>query len=280
VLTLLFITSNGQQRTEEREFPMGRFLTSRTSNGVFENQFNRGRCPQRFYQVGDECIYFANDGKAHPWKRVDNLCSRRIARLLEEPTSGNSEQPNMKPTKGVRQFVLNTPAKTEILRALLREYQEQNFAVRLPSDYNTLVRCQDGMDDKWPRFCPGFQPTNSTCVETTTDGTNEICLREVDCNAKNLRIACEFTLPGSNEVTESQFRSCPPVQGRRGRLSRWAWIAIIIGSVLLALIILGAIFAVVRKSKTKTTPKKKKTTGTPFTTSFATRKNYSNSSKT
>lgn len=257
VLASLFLASHGQQRNEEREFPMRRFLASRTSNEIFENQFNRGRCPARFYQVGDECIYFANDGKAHPWKRTENLCSRRIARLLDEPSAGNSEQPNMKPSRGVRQFVLNTPAKTEILRAFLRDYQEQNFAVRLLSDYNTLQRCQDGMDDKWPQFCSGYQPTNSTCLETSTDERNEICLREVDCNAKNLRLACEFTLPGSNELTESQFRNCPTVQRRRGLLPKWAWIAIIVGSVLLALIIFGIIFAFVRKSKTKPVTKKK-----------------------
>lgn len=101
----------------------------------------------------------------------------------------------MQPTNGVRQLVLNTPEKTEILRALFRDYQEQNFAVRLPFDYNTLQRCQDGQDDKWPYPCSN-SPVNSTCFETTAHGQADICVREVDCDKKYLRLACEFTLPG------------------------------------------------------------------------------------
>jgi len=102
----------------------------------------------------------------------------------------------MQPTKGVRQLVLNTPEKTEILRAFSGVYQEQNFAIRLPSDYNTLQRCRDGQDDKWPYFCPNSQYANSTCFQTISAGSNDICIQEVDCNARNLRLACEFTLPG------------------------------------------------------------------------------------
>ena len=97
---------------------------------------------------------------------------------------------------GVRQFTLNTPEKTEILRALFREYNEQNFAVHLPADYNTLERCHDGQDDKWPHYCSGVPSTNSTCFETIEHGQNDICLRQVECRARYLRLACEFTLPG------------------------------------------------------------------------------------
>ena len=162
----------------------------------FESQFTQGRCPRRFYQLGDECVYFANDGKAYSWKQAERLCSKRIARILDDASAGNTDQPNMQPTRGVRQFVLNTPEKTGILRAFARDYSEQNFAVRLPLDYNTLQRCQDGKDDQWPQFCSEKEAANATCVETTTNQLNEICLRQVECQSRYLRLACEFTLPG------------------------------------------------------------------------------------
>ena len=165
------------------------------SKATFEGEFSRGRCPHRFYQLGNECIYFANDGKSHAWRRVNNICANRIGTILQDPAAGNSDQPNMQPTNGVRQLVLNTPEKTEILRALFRDYQEQNFAIRLPSDYQTLTRCYDGQDDKWPQFCSSA-PQNSSCFETISSGPSDICLREVDCNSRYLRLACEFTLPG------------------------------------------------------------------------------------
>lgn len=174
---------------------LANFLGSRMSKTTFENEFSRGRCPHRFYQLGNECIYFANDGKTHAWRRANELCSNRIGSILNDPAAGNSEQPNMQPTNGVRQLTLNTPEKTEILRALFRDYQEQNFAVRLPSDYQTLARCYDGQDDKWPQFCSN-SPQNSSCFETFSSETNDICLRTVDCNSRYLRLTCEFTLPG------------------------------------------------------------------------------------
>jgi len=114
-----------------------------------------------------------------------------------DPQSWNSaNQPNTVPTKGVRQLVLNTPEKTEIFRALFREYNEQNYAVRLPSDYNTLERCRDAKDDKWPHYCTNPKDSNSTCFETISQGADDICLREVVCKQDYLRLACEFTLPG------------------------------------------------------------------------------------
>lgn len=175
---------------------IARYLTSRTSKGEFNTQFTRGRCPQRFYQVGDECIYFGNDGKTYSWRQVERVCSGRIARILDDPSSSNSDQPNMKPVRGVRQFVLNTPEKTDILRAMYRDYEEQNFGINLPYDYNTLTRCTDGKDDKWPQFCTNSNYMNGTCYETISYNANDICIREVDCASRYLRLACEFTLPG------------------------------------------------------------------------------------
>lgn len=102
----------------------------------------------------------------------------------------------MTPVKGVRQVILNTPAKTELFRAIFREYNEQNFAVQLPHDYNTLLRCLDGKDDKWPQFCTNSPYSNSSCFETTQYGEGDICLRDVECSRQYLRAACEFTLPG------------------------------------------------------------------------------------
>ena len=242
------------------------------SKATFDNEFSRGRCPQRFYQLGEECVFFPNDGKSHAWKRANKICADRIGGILNDASAGNSEQPNMQPTNGARQLVLNTPEKTEILRALFRDYQEQNFAIRLPSDYQTLVRCNDGQDDKWPQFCSNA-PQNSSCFEAIFNGPNDICLREVDCNSRYLRLACEFTLPGlstnrndqmrsflllgSPELIGSTFRNCPPVRGRARRLPKWAWIAIILGSTLLLVLIIGVILALICKKKREPVHKKR-----------------------
>ena len=160
---------------------------SRTSLNA---QFKRGHCPHQFYQLDNECVYFSTDGKIHSWKQAERECSRRIARLLDD-------HPNLRPVRSVRQLVLNTPEKTKIFRALYRKANEQNFAVRLPSDYNTLPRCRDEKDDKWPQYCASTQDKNSTCFQTISDGKNkDICLREVTCHFEHLSLACEFTLPG------------------------------------------------------------------------------------
>jgi len=174
-----------------------RQFTDRNSKASFDAQFPRGRCPRRFYQLGDECVYLSTDGKIYSWKQAQRACSQRISRLLNDQSSSNIEQPNMQPTNGVRPLVLNTPEKTELFRALSREYDEKNFAVHLPSDYNTLQRCRDGRDDQWPYYCTNTENASATCFETTSnDQNNDICLREVKCNSKYLRLACEFTLPG------------------------------------------------------------------------------------
>ena len=103
----------------------------------------------------------------------------------------------MKPTKGVRQLILNTPEKTKILEALYREYDELSFAVQLPSDYNTLHRCHDGKEDNWPQYCTKpHDLSNTACFETSELGSNNICLHRTNCNQRYSRLACEFTLPG------------------------------------------------------------------------------------
>lgn len=139
------------------------------------------------------------DGKIYSWKQAQHECSRRIARLLDD-------HPNLQPVRGVRQLVLNTPKKTEILRALYRTADEENFAVRLPSDYNTLPRCRDGRDDKWPQYCTSTQDADSACFETVShDKRNDICLQEVGCHIEHLRLACEFTLPSLLRQEKKNF---------------------------------------------------------------------------
>lgn len=64
-------------------------------------------------------------------------------------------------------------------------------------------------------------------------------------------------LSGSAELTNSKFRNCPAVRGRRRRLPIWAWVLIAVGGAILALILFGTIIAVVRKSKKNGTSKKK-----------------------
>ena len=116
----------------------------------------------------------------------------------------------MRPTRGVRQLTLNTPEKTKILAALYRDYDELNYAVRLPSDYHTLTRCSDRHDDHFPQFCQ--KPNNSTrvCFETSGIGFDHICLRQIDCDTDRVRLACEFTLPGLdlNRSTTNEIIFC------------------------------------------------------------------------
>ncbi|CAF1154038.1 unnamed protein product [Rotaria sp. Silwood1] len=243
-------------KDDAKELPAVSYTAGRSSKSAFDAQFPRGRCPERFYQLRDECLYFSIDGKIYSWQNADSICSRRIGSILQQQSASNPEQPNMQPTLGVRQLVLNTPEKTEILRAFYQEYSEQNFAVRLPYDYHTLQRCNDGQDDKWPLYCTNTQYPNSTCLETISNGSNDICLREVDCNRRYLRLACEFTLPGSAELTSSQFRHCTKIRGRRRLLPIWVWIAIAIGGTLLLLIILGAIISLMSKSKKRSSKSK------------------------
>lgn len=205
-LTLLFFISlvvsiNGQY-DDEKDLPQDlnfdMFELIRSSKSSFDAQFQRGRCPDRFYQLGDECLYFATDGKRYSWHQAQRVCAQRIADSLErQTTSFVIGQPSVKPTKGgVRQIILNTPEKTKILEALFREYDELNFLVRLPSDYNTLHRCRDGKQDYWPKYCGNLDASNATCFETSELGANNICLRQIDCNKYYSRLACEFTLSG------------------------------------------------------------------------------------
>ncbi|CAF2235851.1 unnamed protein product [Rotaria magnacalcarata] len=246
----LLILINGQ-RNDDRDLPPVSYVAGRNTKAVFDSQFSRGRCPERFYEIGDECLYFSIDGKIFQWQQAQHICERRVGPILEQP-SNNPSQPNMKPTRGIRQLVLNTPEKTEILRAFFREYDEQNWAVRLPFDYNTLQRCQDGKDDKWPQFCENRPPSNSSCFETITTGQDDICLQEVICNKRYLRLACEFTLPGSAEITNSKFRHCSKTGDRsRRRLPVWLWIVIGVSSGLILLLIVLAVALRIMKSRKK-----------------------------
>ncbi|UJR31295.1 hypothetical protein I4U23_018793 [Adineta vaga] len=253
----ILISINGQH-DDERDLPPAPYHSDRSAKTLFDTQFPRGRCPERFYQSNQECLYFSTDGKIYSWNEAERICARRVARMLNKHSQSDMSQPNMTPTKGVRQVVLNTPEKTEIFRALFREYNEQNFAIRLPSDYNTLTRCFDGKDDKWPQFCTNVPYSNQTCFETVSNGPNDLCLREVECRQRYLRVACEFTLPGSSEITNSRFRTCSK-SGRRffRRLPLWAWILIAVGSALLLIGVIVALVVFLRKSKQNKPPTKR-----------------------
>ncbi|CAF3027781.1 unnamed protein product [Rotaria sp. Silwood2] len=222
---------------------------ARSSKSSFDAQFYRGRCPDYFYQIGDECLYFGTDGKKYSWYQTQNICAIRIARLLEHQAKFVIGGINIKPNKGVRQLILNTPEKTKILEALYREYDELNFAIRLPSDYNTLQRCHDGKEDNWPQYCVNLDSSNGTCFETSGLDSNHICLRHIDCDIRYLRFACEFTLPGNSELSASKFRNCPKGHGLRRRLPIWAWLLVAVGAMLLLLLILGGVLAFIRNSK-------------------------------
>ena len=168
----------------------------RSSKSSFDAQFYRGQCPDRFYQLGNECVYFGTDGKRYSWQEVQHVCVERVARFLERRATFISGEIPIKPTKVLRQLILNTPQKTKILEALYQHFNELNFAVRIPSDYNTLHRCHDDKEDYWPQYCINPKFSNATCFETNQLGSNNICLSEIDCNKPTLRFACEFTLPG------------------------------------------------------------------------------------
>lgn len=175
-----------------------RYQVPRVSKSSFDSQFSSGRCPPRFLQVGEQCLYFATDGKSYAWNDAERLCRWRIGRMVDQwaEASANANQPNLKPANGVRQLVLNTPEKTEILRALYQVYGEENFAIRLPEDYNTLRRCADSQDDKWPYYCNSDVSFNTTCFETKSSSPTDFCLRDINCGTRYLRLACEFTLAG------------------------------------------------------------------------------------
>jgi hypothetical protein len=163
---------------------------------LFDARFHRGRCPDYFYQLDNECVYLATNGKIYSWNQVQHVCSRQVARLLSKQTSFAIGQEMIRPMNGVRQFILNTPEKTKLLEALYRDYDELNYAVRLLSDYETLNRCDDEHEDHWPSYCFSPHVSNGTCFEASDIGSNHVCIRQVDCDKTELRLACEFTLPG------------------------------------------------------------------------------------
>jgi hypothetical protein len=120
-----------------------------------------GHYPDRFYQSSDECLYFSTDGKIYSWREAERGCSQDITRLLEDCL-------DLQPVENGRQLVLNSE-KAEIFRSLYRKYHEENLVVHLPSDYNSLARCNDRIDDKWSRYCTSTLNTNSICFETISN---------------------------------------------------------------------------------------------------------------
>lgn len=160
-----------------------------------EDEFPSGLCPEGFHQLGDECLYFLIEGNCFSWKNSYCVCSQRIERVLKH-LSLDPDQTVVQPAKGGRPLTLNTPEKTKLLRAMVRDYDRSNYAVQLPHDYDKLERCNDGTDDFWPEYCDEGPHSESACFETAPKGENNICLQEVPCNETFLRVACEFTLPG------------------------------------------------------------------------------------
>lgn len=246
----LIIFINGQS-DDDRDLPQEVQQPVRHSKSSFDAQFRRGRCPDQFYQLGDECVYFATDGRRYSWRQAQRVCARRVARSVQRQTSFVG-QPIVKPTNGVRQLMLNTPEKKKILEALYREYEEVNVAVRLPSDFRTLHRCNDGKDDHWPSFCTTQNNSNATCFETSELGSNNICLRQIDCVQRLSRLACEFTLPGSTALTGSQFRHCPKSRSLSQRVPVWTWLLVAFGAMLLLLLLLGGVLKFMYGSKSGT----------------------------
>ncbi|CAF3558782.1 unnamed protein product [Rotaria sp. Silwood1] len=244
----LIVLINGQY-DNKKDFLQDINQPVRISKSSFDAQFNRGRCPDRFYQIGNECLYFGTDGKKYSWNQIQNICAKRIVRLLKQPKQFVNSEVNIKPKKGLRQLILNTPEKTKILEYLHREYEELNFAIRLPSDYNTLQRCHDGKEDNWPQYCINQDSSNGTCFETSVLASQRICLHQIVCDIRSVRLACEFTLPGSSELSESKFRNCPKSHGLRHRLPIWAWLLVVVGAMLLLLLILGGVLTFIRSSK-------------------------------
>ncbi|CAF3210107.1 unnamed protein product [Rotaria socialis] len=221
----------------------------RISKSAFDAQFYRGQCPDRFYQIGNECLYFGTDGRKYSSHQIESVCAIQIARLVKRQTTFVVGQVNIKPKKGVRQLVLNTPEKWKILEVLYREYDELNFAVRLPADYDKLSRCHDDKDDNWPQYCISLHSPNATCFETNVAGSNDVCLGRINCDTRHSRLACEFTIPGSAELTASTFRHCPTDEPLHHSLSVWAWLLVVVGGLLLLLLILGGVLTLIRSSK-------------------------------
>ncbi|CAF1545867.1 unnamed protein product [Rotaria magnacalcarata] len=248
ILISLLPLINGQQELDSPH---------RISKSAFNAQFYRGQCPDRFYQIGNECLYFGTDGRKYSPHQIEYVCATQIARLVERQTTFVIGQVNIKPKKGVRQLVLNTPEKGKLLEALYREYDELNFAVRLPSDYDKLNRCHDDKDDNWPQYCINLYSPNATCFETNGQGSIDVCLGRINCALRHSRLACEFTIPGSAELTASSFRHCPIDETLHRSLSVWAWLLVLVGGLLLLLLILGGVLTLIRSSKKASTQTRK-----------------------
>ncbi|CAF4436278.1 unnamed protein product [Rotaria magnacalcarata] len=192
-LLALLMPINGQQ-SDDGNLTSGSYLARDNETSSLYEQFPRGRCPERYYQSGGECLYFAVIGNGSSWKQAHSICARRVNRHYENLSE--SGQRITKPAKGGRQLVLNTPHKMKILRAFLQKYKEANYSVNVLYDFNTLSRCYDGIDEDWPEYCEDNSYSNSTCFQTALNDKNNICLREIPCDDAYLRVACEFTLPG------------------------------------------------------------------------------------
>ena len=192
------LTIHGQSndRIDSPSTSLGVLEPRRGAKSSFDAQFHRGRCPDYFYQLGDECLYFATDGKIYSWAQAQKACEQKVTQLTGRQTAFTLGQSKARSIRGVRQLIVNTPEKTKILNAIYREYDELSYAVRRPSDLNPLHRCNDGQEDHWPQFCENPTAANATCYETSELGSDHICLRQVDCAKPYLRLACEFTLPG------------------------------------------------------------------------------------
>ncbi|CAF2235870.1 unnamed protein product [Rotaria magnacalcarata] len=256
-LLALLMPINGQQSDDGN-------LTSARDNetsSLYE-QFHRGRCPEGFYQSGDECLYFAVDGNCFSWQQAHSICARRVKRLFQNLSE--SDPTNVKPAKGGRQLVLNTPHKMKILRAFLQKYKEANYSVNVLYDFNTLSRCYDGIDEDWPEYCEDNSYSNSTCFQTALNDKNNICLREIPCDDTYLRVACEFTLPGSSELTSSKFHHCikPKVADpSTTSIPWWIWLLLVIGGILLllfAIITIVLLILLLKSKKNSTDPVVKK----------------------
>ncbi|CAF0948640.1 unnamed protein product [Didymodactylos carnosus] len=243
--------------------------SKRPAEQRFDTNWQRGDCSDRWLQVGTECLYFpTSNGKEFSWNDIKQICTMHIAKSLR----GTGVQMTK---KGVRPVILNSPAKSRLLQELIDTYKEDGYAIQLSKDYN------DKCGESKPNYCTKPDIINNEECFSTNGNEKTMCIDQVPCNNKFVRLACEYTLPGkyshtehitrsisfvhddeintqsifidlfvgNDEIQKSQFKKCS--RKRRTSLS-WYYIVSICFGIIFSLILIVSAVSLFRGRKSKT----------------------------
>ncbi|CAF0885087.1 unnamed protein product, partial [Didymodactylos carnosus] len=208
--------------------------SKRPAEQRFDTNWQRGDCSDRWLQVGTECLYFpTSNGKEFSWNDIKQICTTHIAKSLR----GTGVQMTK---KGVRPVILNSPAKSRLLQELIDTYKEDGYAIQLSKDYN------DKCGESKPNYCTKPDIINNEECFSTNGNEKTMCIDQVPCNNKFVRLACEYTLPGNDEIQKSQFKKCS--RKRRTSLS-WYYIVSICFGIIFSLILILVRSSAIRSSE-------------------------------